>query len=119
MSAAPSSDALYHRLFGHPLMVEQLLRAFVPEILAEGVDFSRMERVNSKFHAKRGGHRRESDIIWWIPLCDGSYIFVSRKTRVSWPQRPRRVWTEPTKNSVYASGCLSNKTTVASIAIAG
>lgn len=41
-------DALYHRLFAHPLMVEQVVRDFVPEAMAVGLDFSRMERVAAK-----------------------------------------------------------------------
>ncbi len=64
------SDSLYHRLFGHPIMVEQLVRAFVPEALSVGVDFDRMERVSAKFHARKG-ERREGDVIWRIPTADG------------------------------------------------
>ncbi len=35
------SDALYHRLFSHPLMVEQLVREFVPEAMAAGRGWGR------------------------------------------------------------------------------
>ncbi|MGB8841372.1 MAG: hypothetical protein WCC64_09875 [Aliidongia sp.] len=45
-------DALYHRLFSHPLMVEHLVRAFVPEAMAAGLHFDRMERINAKAHAE-------------------------------------------------------------------
>jgi hypothetical protein len=31
------NDALYHRLFSRPLMVEHLVRAFVPEAMAAGL----------------------------------------------------------------------------------
>lgn len=44
-------DALYHRLLSHPLMVEQLVREFVPEAMAAGLTFERMEKVAAKFHA--------------------------------------------------------------------
>jgi hypothetical protein len=47
---AHESDSLYHRLFSHPLMVEALVREFVPEALANELDFSNMQRVNPKFH---------------------------------------------------------------------
>jgi len=47
------ADTLYHRLFSHPLMVEQLVRDFVPDAMAVGLDFARMERVSAKFHAHR------------------------------------------------------------------
>ena len=45
--AGPGPDALYHRLFTHPIMVEQLVREFVPEAMAVGLDFSRMEMVTA------------------------------------------------------------------------
>ncbi|CAA7626841.1 hypothetical protein MTBUT4_890002 [Magnetospirillum sp. UT-4] len=38
------ADALYHRLFSHPLMAEQFVRDFVPEAMSAGLDFARMER---------------------------------------------------------------------------
>src|ERR1700722_9903852 len=38
------SDSLYHRLFSHPRMVEELVREFVPEALAAGLDFSVVQR---------------------------------------------------------------------------
>lgn len=66
IGCSQDSDALYHRLFGHPIMVEQLVREFVPEAMAVGIDFSRMERVNAKFHAAKG-RRREGDVIWRLP----------------------------------------------------
>ena len=44
------SDSLYHHLFIHALMVEQLVREFVPEAMAIGLDFAAMERVPAKFH---------------------------------------------------------------------
>lgn len=75
MAKKNPSDSLYHRLFSHPLMVEHLVRDFVPEVLAEGVDFTRMQRVNSKFHARRG-RRREGDIIWRLPMLSGTDIYL-------------------------------------------
>ena len=69
------SDTLYHRLYSHPLMVEQLVRDFVPEAMAAGLDFSRMQRVNAKFHGRRG-KRREGDVIWRLPTGDGVDIYL-------------------------------------------
>jgi hypothetical protein len=37
----PESDSLYHRLFLHPRMVEEIVREFVPEALASGLDLGR------------------------------------------------------------------------------
>ncbi len=66
-------DALYHRLFSHPLMVEQLLRDFVPAAMAAGLDFGRLQRVNAKFHA---GRRREGDVVWRLPTASGGDIYL-------------------------------------------
>ncbi|CAA7621826.1 conserved hypothetical protein [Magnetospirillum sp. LM-5] len=81
------SDALYHRLFSHPLMAEQLVRDFVPEAMAMGLDFAGMERINAKFH-DRDGKRREGDIIWRIPTAGGEdvvlYILCEFQSTVDW-----------------------------------
>ena len=69
------SDSLYHRLFSHPLMVEGLVREFVPEAMAAGIDFGRMEMVPAKFHARRG-KRRDGDVIWRLPTRDGTDIYL-------------------------------------------
>ena len=50
----PSHDALYHRLFGHPVVVEQLLREFVGSPVIDGLDLQGMERLNAKFHGQTG-----------------------------------------------------------------
>lgn len=71
-----SADALYHRLFSHPLMLRQLIDDFVPEAAGLGLDFSAMNRVSAKFHADPDGTRREADVIWRIPLRDGSEIYL-------------------------------------------
>ena len=66
----PDHDALYHRLFSHPLLVEQLIRDFVPEAMEAGLLFERMERVNAKGHAEAldgAALRREADVIWRLP----------------------------------------------------
>ena len=80
-------DALYHRLFSHPLMVEQVVRGFVPEAMAMGLDFRRMERVVAKFHG-RGGRRREGDVVWRLPTRDGVdvylYILLEFQSQTDW-----------------------------------
>jgi len=54
-------------------MVEGLIREFVPEAMAAGIDFGQMLRVNAKFHARRG-KRREGDVIWRLPTGDGTEV---------------------------------------------
>jgi len=71
------SDSLYHRLFSHPLMVEGLVREFVPRKVAAVLDFSRLRRVNPKFHpGRRWARRREADIIWRLPTCADRNIYL-------------------------------------------
>jgi hypothetical protein len=70
------TDTLYHRLFSHPLMVEHLVRDFVPEAMAVGLDFARMERVSAKFHGERVKTRREGDVIWRVPTREGQDIYL-------------------------------------------
>jgi Putative transposase, YhgA-like len=59
-------------------MVEMLVREFVPQALAAGLDFSRLQRVNTKFHTgRRSARRREGDVIWRLPTRgDGSDIYL-------------------------------------------
>ena len=73
----PGSDSIYHRLFSHPRMVEELVREFVPDALAAGLDFSRLQRVNAKFHtARKSAERRESDVIWRLPTREGGEVYL-------------------------------------------
>jgi hypothetical protein len=58
-------------------MVEELVREFVPEALAAGLDFSGLQRVNPKFHTgRRSGRRREGDVIWRLPTREGADIYL-------------------------------------------
>ena len=76
-SPVPDSDSVYHRLFSHPRMVEELVREFVPEVLAAGLDFSGLQRINPKFHVGRhSARRRESDVIWRLPTRDGVDVYL-------------------------------------------
>ena len=76
-SLVDDSDSLYHRLFSIPFMVEMLVREFVPEAQAAGLDFSRLERVNAKFHTgRRSARRREGDVIWRLPTREGTDIYL-------------------------------------------
>ncbi|EWY38955.1 hypothetical protein N825_10315 [Skermanella stibiiresistens SB22] len=83
----PRSDSVYHRLFSHPLMIEQLIREFVSEEVAAGLDFGRMERVNAKFHSP-GGRRREGDVIWRVATNSGEvvhiYLMLEFQSRTDW-----------------------------------
>jgi hypothetical protein len=73
----PDSDSLYHRLFSDPRMVEGLVREFAPRDVAAGLDFCRLQRVNSKFHTgRRPARRREGDVIWRLPMREGREVYL-------------------------------------------
>ena len=65
-------DSGYHLLFSHPELVEDLMRNFVPEDWVKQLDFSRMERINAKFHAK-GLEQRDGDLIYRIHYKSHSF----------------------------------------------
>jgi hypothetical protein len=57
-------------------MVEDLVREFVPEAMAAGPDFAKLQRVNAKFHTDRGpARRREGDVIWRVPTREGADVY--------------------------------------------
>ena len=68
-------DSVYHKIFGHPGMVSQLLRDFLAEPWLDDLDLDRMERLNAKFHAETG-ERREGDMIWRIPRRGGGDTYL-------------------------------------------
>ncbi len=57
-------------------MVEQLVRDFVPDAMAVGLDFARMARVSAKFHGHRVGTRRDGDVIWRLPTQTGPDVYL-------------------------------------------
>lgn len=68
-------------------MVEALVREFVPEALAAGLDFSALRRVNPRFHThRRWARRREGDVIWRLPTCEGAdiYLLIEFQSRSDW-----------------------------------
>jgi Putative transposase, YhgA-like len=70
-------------------MVEELVREFVPEALAAGLDFAGLQRVNPKFHSgRRSARRREGDVIWRLPTCEGTdiylYLLIEFQSKSDW-----------------------------------
>ncbi|MBF0613193.1 MAG: Rpn family recombination-promoting nuclease/putative transposase, partial [Magnetococcales bacterium] len=72
---ARNSDTLYHRLFSHPKMVADLLKAFLHQALLAQLDLERMRRHNSKLTDWKG-ERRRSDVVWEIPTHQGGSVFI-------------------------------------------
>jgi hypothetical protein len=68
-------DSVYHKIFGHPGMVAELLREFVAEPWLDDFDLDGMERLNAKFHAGTG-ERRDGDMIWRIPRRGGGDAYL-------------------------------------------
>lgn len=80
------SDSLYHRLFSHPRMVEELVRQFASDALSAEFDFCGLQRVNPKFHfGGRSATRREGDVIWRLPIRKGNdiclYLLIEFQSR--------------------------------------
>ncbi|MEJ2619420.1 MAG: Rpn family recombination-promoting nuclease/putative transposase [Candidatus Thiodiazotropha sp.] len=75
----PKHDRAYHRLFSEPALVEDLVRHFVQEPWVDHLDFTHMERINTKFHSE-ALERRDGDIIMRIPFLDDRrqelYLFL-------------------------------------------
>ena len=70
-------------------MVEDLVRAFVPDALAAGLDFSGLQRVNAKFHTGgQSARRREGDVIWRLPTREGTdsnlYLLLEFQSKSDW-----------------------------------
>ncbi|MBU4611131.1 Rpn family recombination-promoting nuclease/putative transposase [Achromobacter sp. GG226] len=68
-------DSGYRGLFGHPVMVEHLLRGFVPEAWVGELDFTTLE--------PRGGHyvtddlaERRTDLVWRVRLGGERWLYV-------------------------------------------
>ncbi|MEO5328531.1 MAG: Rpn family recombination-promoting nuclease/putative transposase [Magnetococcus sp. THC-1_WYH] len=68
-------DGLYHQLYSHPRMMADLIRQFVNEPWVADLDLDHMEAIKSKFHVP-GLPKRESDIIWRIPLRSGPDVYL-------------------------------------------
>lgn len=64
-------DRSYHRLFSEPQLLEDLVRNFVDEAWINDLDFTGMERVNTKFHSE-ALERRDGDIIVRIPFLQAN-----------------------------------------------
>jgi hypothetical protein len=64
-------------------MVEELMREFVTEALAEELDFDELQRVNPKFHiGRRSARLRESDVIWRLPTRKGADVYLHAEWKI-------------------------------------
>lgn len=69
-------DSRYKYLFSHPGFIERLLTSFVDEPFVRDIDFEGLERVNASFVSEEF-EKRESDIIWKLPVKDSTvYLFL-------------------------------------------
>ncbi len=80
-------DRSYHRLFSEPALVEDLVRHFVEEPWVNELDFTKLTRVNTKFHSD-ALERRDGDIIVRIPFLENEqceiylYLLLEFQSRV-------------------------------------
>jgi predicted transposase/invertase (TIGR01784 family) len=75
--AVPGYDPAYKRFFSHPIIVEELLRGFVPGPWIEKLDFSTLERVSDSF-VSEDLRERHSDLIWRLRLKgeEGGWVYL-------------------------------------------
>lgn len=66
-------DSAYHKLFSNPEMVADLIQHFVDEEWVNNLDFSTLERVNTKFHSDYL-QRREGDLIYRAKIRDSQDV---------------------------------------------
>jgi hypothetical protein len=52
-------------LFSHPIMMESLIKGFVPQTWVQSLDFSSLQKVNVN-HITEDLREREDDLIWTI-----------------------------------------------------
>ncbi|MBQ9406254.1 MAG: Rpn family recombination-promoting nuclease/putative transposase, partial [Desulfovibrio sp.] len=52
-------DSLYKLLFSHKVVIEELLRYFVPSTILGTVNFASLERCSDSFINRKGAERRE------------------------------------------------------------
>jgi len=68
-------DGGYHLLFSNSRLVEDLLTHFIPEDWIKQLDYSTLERVNTKFHSE-GLTRREGDIIYKVQSHNAGLVYI-------------------------------------------
>lgn len=68
-------DSGYRQLFQHAIMVEHLLRGFVPESWVAQLDFSSLQLCNGHYVKDHLAERR-SDLVWRVRLADEGWLYV-------------------------------------------
>ena len=68
-------DAAYKRFFSDPLMVESLLRDFVPERFVDDLDFSTLELCSGDYVADNLS-QRHNDIVWRIHWKEQKWLYL-------------------------------------------
>ena len=74
---APDYDGHYKLMFGDPVMVRDLLRAFAPPDIAATLDFSTLKPLPTELIDERTGKKRRSDSIWEVRTKEGSPCYVA------------------------------------------
>lgn len=76
----PDYDGPYHRIFGQPTFVVDLLRDLIRPPWLDLLDLTSLERVNFKLHGPGlhddGTKRREGDVLWRVRRTDGRDAYL-------------------------------------------
>ena len=80
-------DGAFRLLFGHPRVVEDLLKGFVDSSLADRLDMSTLRQVAAR-HVSEGLVQSENDMIWEVRTREGDvafiYVMVEFQARPDW-----------------------------------
>ena len=75
MATTQAKDKVCKRLFRHPRLVEDLLRAHVPGRWVRQVDFGTLRPMPTEY-VSRAGDRRFGDVLWVASLRDGRRVMM-------------------------------------------
>ncbi|MCU0753741.1 MAG: Rpn family recombination-promoting nuclease/putative transposase [Xanthomonadales bacterium] len=93
-------DAAYKRLFSHPELVADLLRACVTDAWAEDLDYSTLERIDTSSVDPKLD-QRHSDVVWRLKWLGEDWLYVY--LLLEFQSKPDR-WM-PLRMLQYVVGC--------------
>ena len=68
-------DSIYRLLFGHPRVIEDLLRGFASSAVGDLLDMTSLKQVAAR-HVSEGLRQSENDMIWEVRTRQGGRLYV-------------------------------------------
>ncbi len=69
-------DSTYKSIFGDPVMLESLLRAYIPKEFVDNIDFSSLTPLPGSYVSHKGKQFHD-DLVWRIGMKNGSSCYVA------------------------------------------